>query len=672
MDNRRWLNRAREASIFVFVGLILLAGVLAPAAPTQAQSPIERVLAQVLEHLEQELGRDFTLVEYSYALRTWTDASLGCAEPGRSYAEGEVQGYIWQISISNDETYELRSTTDGSMVVLCTPVDRAVSINYRVYQTDRYLVDYPETWQTSSNEDASVAVFSANGTESCSQPGMKIRYLAGVGNNNAVLDNTIREAGLVQAVGVRTPVGLNDSGLTILYQGACDGTLLQYRVTAYPASTPGDGFLIQQWATPAEYETWSSIYLAIVNSFRLVGEGGIAEGAPVEVEPERALAGYPLAHVFVQDVYVGTFSDLPGYGLSIGNKPERRSLRFSADGQYLAYIDEDTAGQERLSVAMGTGRPATVATGLVNLYPPTWAPQENVLAFLKVPESAEEEGPLVQSVTPGSQEAETLGTLPVPTDCSLPETPYITEQLYMAETGPDGNPVIFEWLPDNRFLFTMTCEGTGLAIWHPDNDEIETVGEDLHRVSVSVDRSKVAALDSEGALVVIDLASGEQQNPRASDEIDQLTWSWNGERLYYSVVRNSETMTLDDPAQESDVQRYLGVFPYVSELNELVLVELDLAGEVLSRLWVGRGYAIGRIVPTPNNNGLVFSLIPSDRNLLQVLATDEVDYMSLRLFRPETRLQWLPPEGGEPQLIVVSSQPVFAPRIPPQSQTSGQ
>lgn len=94
--------------------------------PDPSTSPIEPpsepsddVVQAAKEHLAEEPGVapgeiDVTAIEPV----VWPDASLGCPEPGKSYAQVVTPGYRFVLEAGGKE-YELHADEDGGTVVMC-------------------------------------------------------------------------------------------------------------------------------------------------------------------------------------------------------------------------------------------------------------------------------------------------------------------------------------------------------------------------------------------------------------------------------------------------------------------------------------------------------------------------------------------------------------------------
>lgn len=652
--------------------LIALVGL---AVPGHAQDSNEALWRKVEDYFNGRYGSsDYILVSYIYQYQTWQDSSLNCPQAGMVYQPGVVEGYIWTIEINDNNiiaSYEVHSNLDASMLVLCTPIDRARLINYRSYQNGVYMLDYPNTWQVGANEDNSQVIISPSGTENCADPGIKIIYRTPVGNANTMLDDALREAGLVQNIGLRAPVGNDPAALTALFEGPCGGSIVQFRASAFPDESTNSGHLILQWTTLVDYPGWSTVFMHMLETFRLsnaTNSTPVASDPGEVVDSNTLLAGYPLAHLFAQDIFIGEFGDLPGYAITVGSSRARRGLTFSADGQYLAYIDKNASdGTERLDVVSRTFPRTTISRNILPGSNVAWSLNGATLAFLEAAGEVGTDGTrqlTVRSAVPtDAANAQNLGTIPFVDNCETQSTSYVPEQLYWLESGPNGNRFTLEWLPDGRFLYTTHCDGTGLAVWNPADNALQDLGDDLRRAALTVDRTKIAVVGESGEVYIIDLSTATRTPLPLEFPADQLAWSLDGQILYYSNIFAGQPFEVNDPTLQERAEMLLGAFPYESQLNTVTLIEYSLASGATSTLWQGQAYAIGRIVLAPRNAGLAFTLIPSDREKVMTFVQGGDD-IALRFTTPETHLYWISASSPDVQLLAITGEPVFAPMVP--------
>ncbi|MBI5931978.1 MAG: hypothetical protein HY862_21905 [Chloroflexi bacterium] len=651
--------------ILTLVCLLSVTAFLPAPSAVHAQTPLDVVLQRVKDFFAQQLGRNFTLVNYTYQLNTWQDSSLGCPKAGVSYTQGELQGYIWQFTIDQDTTtYELHSDTDGNVVVLCTPINRTVAIGFRSYQNTAFIIDYPETWQVVPSEDLSDVIISPDGTKNCANPIIEIQHKTAIGNADLLLNEVIREAGFVEDLQAPSAIGAS-TALSATYKAVCGEVVHQFRTTAIPLGVEGDGYIILQSAPLDQYEGWSANFLSILDSFEIATSQTTADGTVVTPPPTgdttQLLAGYPFAHVFANDVYLGSYVYLPGYGVTNNARRDRRGLSFSPNGQYLAYIELLENGNQRLEVSDTGKRSEILANPVAPDFPAAWSVTGERIAFLT---PTDQEGTLtVNTALPTGEDLQTLGTIPFTIGCEDETSPYAAERLYQRETGPFGNTFGLEWLPDNRFLYTTSCAGEGLAIWNPADNTSLNLGSDLSRAVVSPDHQQLLAMAGDQT-VLVNLTNGERTEIAMFEVADQLAWANNTQFYYTTITPSGAPFEISDPAVQERAEEQLGIFPYESVLNTVSIVQYDLSSGTATPLWQGQGYAIGKLAVAPNQAGIVFSLIPSDRDMVLGFV-QELDTTQLRFAMPETKLYFLTRGATDPRLIVVSSQPVFGQAIPP-------
>ncbi len=659
----RWL-------IMILVVILLVP--LAIPASVSAQTPIDTVLSRVKSYMESQIGRSFIIVQYTYALNTWDNEALGCPTPGVTNEPQETRGYNWTITIDGDATFEVHSDLSGDLIVICTPINRLDLISYDNYQSAEYVIDYPQSWQPVSDPLGGFEVgFFPDGVRSCENPGMIIQRIEGLVSAESMLNDALLEAGFVQNVGLNTPIA-GGSGLTTTYQAQCGSVALEYRAAVYPDDTLQGGYTIQQWSKVNDYLSWEPVFLQLLGSFKKIDDilanatpgAETTDGTPPpvtngELDPIQLLGGYLLAHSFVNDLYVSAMDDLPGIRIT-RNEGARRSYEFSPDGRMIIYIEPDSRSDERLELVLFGERAVPLTSAIVPYFPATWSPTSTVVAYI-APAADEGQYDIHTIQTSGDGDA-VLGSFAYPADCEADTSAYVNTNLYWAETGVEGNTYRFDWLPDNRFLLTTDCAGMGLGIWS-DTDGLTPLtgpdGEILYRAALSQDKTQVATLTEDGVLVIIDLNTLELTPIELDVQPDQLAWNDDGTQLYFSVLDEIDTAVMDDEDFEDSAIRRLGIFPYESTLNTVSINMLNLDSNEVFTLWEDAGYAVGRMQAAPNGAGLIFSFIPSDRDYLDGFRHNLV-YNELRFLLPETRVLWLPPTGGQAELLLVAQQPILS------------
>ena len=137
---------------------------------------------------------------------------------------------------------------------------------------------------------------------------------------------------------------LGTGGSSTLYQTDCEGTLRQWRVSAFVEY--GSGYRIEQWVPQTDFDRWSQSFLDMLTRFEagqpdpinvtaptVDNSAASVESAPAPIPP------LPMAHLFVGDVFTGTLDNMPGHSVTAIPTLVRRYLTFSPDGLYLAFMD---------------------------------------------------------------------------------------------------------------------------------------------------------------------------------------------------------------------------------------------------------------------------------------------------------------------------------------------
>ena len=99
--------------------LMVLAAPVAAAADGQEEPP-DSVIQAAVDAASAQLGVPAdNLIVVMTAQRDWPDVSLGCPEPGRTYAQVITPGYVVTID-TDDLVTEVQVNTDtGSRATIC-------------------------------------------------------------------------------------------------------------------------------------------------------------------------------------------------------------------------------------------------------------------------------------------------------------------------------------------------------------------------------------------------------------------------------------------------------------------------------------------------------------------------------------------------------------------------
>ncbi len=631
-----------------------LLGALLTAPVAQAQGDIEAVRAAVQGWLLQTLGKPgLILVEYTYSYNVWPDSSLGCPVPGQPITPGEVAGYRWTFTFDNMVRYEVHSGVTGTPAVLCSATGIAPDVRMTTYNGRDFSVLVPDAWLVFPGATEDETLFAPGAGTDCALPGMLItvlgRVAAGVTPDH-LLDEYLAGFSSLNVSGERRIVGT--SGRSTTYEAPCNGTTRGWRVTAFVQL--GRAYRILQWAPAAEFPQWDLRFENMLSQFTPGGATALAAAPDETAAP--TLPALPLALYFTGDVFLGALNDLPGRGVTSVPTFDRRYLNFSPNGQYLSYLDVTNAEVRTMDALSGLS-PRRVAQKVDTRFPPAWSADSARLAYVAAADSPDSALLTIAAVPALGGEAERLANFPFAGECSSAQADPAAD-VSAAEAAPGTGAGVLAWLPDGRFLVSTYCAG-GLALLDPATGDLQKLDDEFQGGVVAPDGARVAAWAAD-RLAVIDLTSGARYDWPVDGAVQQVAWAADGTALYVGTGTLAETQTLDNAADQADGEAVFGRWPVQVHINDLALLRLDPVTGEQALLWRGQGYAIGRIAPAPDGNGVLFSVVPGSQGLVDAWRAGG-DALTLRAAYPQAALYWLPTGALTATLLAYAGQPAFAP-----------
>lgn len=645
LRNWRWLQMTIAVSLLV----ALLTGPLA-----HAQGDIEAVRAAVQGWLLQTLGKPgLILVEYTYSYNVWPDSSLGCPAPGQAITPGEVAGYRWTFTFDNMVRYEVHSGVTGTPVVLCNALSIAPDVRMTTYNGRDFSLLVPDAWLIFPGATEGETLFAPGPGTDCAQPGTLVtalgRVAAGV-TPDQLLDEYLAGFSSVNITGERRTVGT--FGRSVTYEAPCDGRTRGWRVTAFVQL--GRAYRVLQWAPGAEFAQWDVRFENMLSQF--VPAGATAPTTASDEADALDLPALPLALYFTGDVFLGALNDLPGRGVTSVPTFDRRYVSFSPNGQYLSYLDVTNAEVRTMDALSGLS-PRRVAQKVDTRFPPAWSADSARVAYVTGADGPDSGLLAIETVPALGGDAERLATFPFAGECSSAQADPAAD-VAAAEAAPGTGAGTLAWLPDGRFLVATRCAG-GLALLDPTTGDLQKLEDGLQGGVVAPAGTHIAAWTAD-RLAMIDLTGGARSDWPVDGAVQQVVWAADGTALYIGTATLAEKLTLDDAADRAHGEAVFGRWPVEVHINDLALVRLDPATGEQTLLWRGQGYAIGRIAPSPDASGLLFSVVPGSQALVEAWRAGG-DALALRAAYPQAALYWLPQGASVARLLAYAGQPVFAP-----------
>lgn len=536
-------------------------------------------------------------------------------------------------------------------------------VGLALYRGEKFSLPYPNFWEVT--ERGIDTYFGASRTPVCAEPGMIAQALGAVGDRTFedLLNEYTRTFIRVDLAPER--IAIRRTGMSAHFVAPCtDGTPRQYRVTFFIAY--GQAYRLSQFAPQAAFNAWADVFGQIVSEFAPATSVNAENGGAIVLPSEAPLA--LIAHIFGGNVYVGALYDLPGKPITQGATSERsyRSPALSPDGSLVAFIDPN---QRTLWLArVSDGAAQQVAADVAVDYPPAWRADGKLLAYM-----AQHRGKFqLRAVQLPDLSLRDLGeTLAEPVECARSSADP-SDRLYWSETGAEGNAALMAWV-DETLYYSLRC-GIGVAALREGKSTV--VHAELRRVQLSPDgRMLLGILSAETGtdLVRLNLRSGKLDRLELPKTVEQLAWRPDGNGFFFSTAELKETLTVDEGNSER-AEAIFGIFPLRVAAYQLELWEADLRTGVLTALFSGEGRAIGRIAPSPDGAGVLFSVVPSARRLAEAF-TNNVSLGELRREAPAVQLYWRPlpaTEQTQAILVAVSSAPLWGKlgSAPPPTPTS--
>ncbi|MFQ3534790.1 MAG: hypothetical protein SNJ58_02845 [Aggregatilineales bacterium] len=523
-------------------------------------------------------------------------------------------------------------------------------IGLALYRGEKFSLPYPNFWEVT--ERGIDTYFGARRTPVCAEAGMIVQALGSAGSRTFedLLSEYTRTFIRVDVAPQR--IAIRRTGMSASFVAPCtDGTPRQYRVTFFIMY--GQAYRLSQFAPQATFSEWADLFGQIVNEFSPTTLSGSSNGSPIVLPSETPLA--LIAHIFGGNVYVGALYDLPGKPITQGAAFGRsyRSPVLSPDGTLIAFVDPN---QRSLWLArVSDGAAQQVASEVADGYPPAWRDDGKLLIYM----AQQSDRLQLRAVQLPDLSLRDLGqVLAEPVSCAtVSDDP--ADELYWAETGAEGNPTLMAWA-NGALYYSLGC-GVGVARWR--DGESALIHAELRRAQLSPDgRSLLGVLSAEGiaGLVRLNLQTGTLERIETPQPVDQLAWRPDGSGFFFSTASLKETLTVDEGDPERS-RALFGTFPLRAAIYEVGLWEVDLRTGVLTALFNGEGRAIGRIAPSPDGAGVLFSVVQSAQRLADALVNN-VPLGELRREAPVTQLYWrpLPPTDDAPAILVaVSSAPLW-------------
>lgn len=331
------------------------------------------------------------------------------------------------------------------------------------------------------------------------------------------------------------------------------------------------------------------------------------------------------AGVFNGDLYIYTQSETH----NLTQDGTDGFIQFALYGDVLAYTRVDADTMTNLWVSRQGATPYVLVANIDAVYPISFT-QDGLILF-------------AQNTTAVSESQRTTDVYIITTEAdSQPEFVGQLDSSMVASVGCEGgSPMatggqhrILEMTPYG-IVYSLDCAGMRTALLNLETNESVELGENFGNVVVSPDRTRLMGIVYDAStetrhtqLAIADLNTSEVRPIETASEPDQVTWSSDGEAVFYTVY---EVLSATDQDQQTSSQS-LDITDETNAGFPLYAVQIhryDLttqAGEVVYAApndvsTMGRIFAV-------DENTLVFSQLPSLQAWVAASADGQFDSSS--------------------------------------------
>lgn len=298
-----------------------------------------------------------------------------------------------------------------------------------------------------------------------------------------------------------------------------------------------------------------------------------------------------------------------------------RNLKWSSDGQYLAYIRGDANYNWQLVFTNIAGDdPQVLVEGYAPAVPDFSWTDDNRLLYAAFDPTFQPTGPdgminVYRRIPHPAEADELLATVPFGSGCGGGSS-FPGDVIYWTELAEFGKHSTLELTPSG-IVYSRGCTNTSLALYDLNTATLTELGL-IANASLSPDRTQVAGavIDEMGTylshVVVIDLATQARNEIATPVEPDNVIWTADT-TIFYSAHSQVGEVPLPE-----DIANNMGGAPSIPLFLSEVYFLNPVAGTTSPYL-SQPGYRIGRLAATGNPNTILASVVPNGDVWVSVL-----------------------------------------------------
>lgn len=360
----------------------------------------------------------------------------------------------------------------------------------------------------------------------------------------------------------------------------------------------------------------------------------------VNAQDTRTLEDIPLqaAGVWENNLYV--YGALDALNITTNGRGNFMNIVWYDD--ILAYIQNDENYIPNLWVSLDYQEPFLLVNGLDSMYPISFTPDGQLLYAKTNPNNTQPNANYVIDLYTVEPE---IGAVPtfigsfgndvrVGVGCGG-GSPFPTDWQRYTEVGFGGQPLVLQ-MTDYGIVHSLDCAGVRTGVFNVETGKDVELGQSFAIAALSPDGTQLAGKEwnyEAPQLAIADLETLTVQSFATPGIPDQVTWSKDGDSLFYSVFQMTQQDLPMTEAEQRLIYDVIGfenvafrlydasVHQYDPATGEDTLI-YDAPNDVLS---------IGRMFALPDKHVLVFGQIPNLQGWIDAVLSDEINMSSTYL-----------------------------------------
>lgn len=354
----------------------------------------------------------------------------------------------------------------------------------------------------------------------------------------------------------------------------------------------------------------------------------------VQAQDTRALEDIPLqaAGVWENNLYVYGPLD----ALNITTNGRGNIMNIVWDGDKLAYTQLDENYVRNLWVSLNYQEPFLLVNDLDSMYPASFTPDGQLLFAKTNPNNTQPNANYVIDLYTVKPEIGAVPTfigsfgndVPVGVGCGG-GSPFPTDWQRYSEVGFGGQSLVLQ-MTDYGLVHSLDCAGVRTGLLNIETGEDVEIGQSFAIATLSPDGKYLAGKEwnyEAPQLAIVDLETLNVQSFATPSIPDQVIWSADSSKLFYSVFQMTDQPIPMTEEEENLIYEAIGFDNVAFRLYDASIHQYDpVTGDDIVIYDAPEDVlSIGRMFALPDKNVLVFGQIPNMQGWIDAIVSGELD-----------------------------------------------